>query len=91
MGRRCETHFESAERAGHWRLFEARVVRESPVPLVEAAATFGFASAALAAAAVQTVKRRLDAILREVVAETARDEGEAGLEFEQVVSMLSPA
>lgn len=87
--RRCEAHFESAGRAGHWRLFEARVVRESPVPLVEAASSFGFESAALAAAAVQTVKRRLDAILREVVAETASDEGQASSEFEQVVAMLS--
>lgn len=87
--RRCETHFENAGRAQHWRLFEARVVRESPVPLSEAASTFGFESAALAAAAVQTVKRRLDAILRDVVAETARDQREATSEFEQVVSMLS--
>ncbi|MCC6229773.1 MAG: sigma-70 family RNA polymerase sigma factor [Phycisphaerales bacterium] len=88
--RRCEAHFQNTGRGQHWRLFETRVVRESLVPLSEAAATHGFESAALAAAAVQTVKRRLDAILREVVAETAGDQREATSEFEQVVSMLSP-
>jgi len=87
--RRCETHFEHAGRARHWRLFEARVVRESPVPLSEAATAHGFDSAPLAAAAVQTVKRRLDAILREVVAETARDQREATSEFEQVLALLA--
>lgn len=87
--RRCAAHFESAGRGGHWELFEARVVRDPAMPLVEAAARFGFDTPALAAAAVQTVKRRLDAVLREVVAETARDEAQAAAEFDEVVGLLS--
>ena len=75
--RRCEAHFRESGRPNHWLIFDERVLRpavsrnDSP-PLAVSASAFGFDSPAMAAAAVQTVKRRLDALLREVVAETVR-------------------
>ena len=91
--RRCEEHFERAGKAGHWAVFHARVVgtavRATNAPALEGrAAGHGFASAADAAAAVQTVKKRFEAILRGVVAETVRDEGEAASEFDDVLRVL---
>lgn len=76
--RRCGRHFEGNGRAGHWRLFESRVMgpalgRCELRPLAEESEAMGFGSAAEAAAAVQTVKRRFDAIFREVVGETLSD------------------
>ena len=78
--RRCEAHFRDTGRAGHWELFETRVLRPAITqnearPLAELAEPLGFKSPALAAAAVQVVKRRATALLREVVAETV-DDGE---------------
>ncbi len=73
--RRCETHFSEHGRNAHWRIFEARVLvpaaRACEAPALDALlAGTEFKSAAAAAAAVQTVKKRLLAILRDVVAET---------------------
>jgi RNA polymerase sigma factor (sigma-70 family) len=72
--RRCEQHFVAAGRVGHWRLFEARVLRPAlgpvePVGLDRLAAELGFASPAAAAAAVQVVKQRLAALLGDVAKE----------------------
>lgn len=72
---RCLAHFVSSGRGEHWRLFEARILRPiagptDPPPLAVVANEFGFRSAADAAAAVQVVKKRLEAIMREVAAET---------------------
>ena len=55
-----------------------------PPPLHEVAAAHGFASPQLAAAAVQVVKRRVDALLREVVAETVTDEGDVDDELAEL-------
>ncbi len=93
--RRCEAHFTTGPRAkaGHWRLFEARVLRPAMHggmvrPLAEDAACSGFASGAEAAAAVQTVKRRFDAIFREVVAETMGDPSELDDEYRVIRSLI---
>lgn len=91
--RRCENHFMSAGRAGHWRVFEARVMAPAvratnPPPLDALANQHGFATSANAAAAVQTVKKRFEAILREVVAETVHGEDDAVSEFDDVMKAL---
>ena len=90
--RRCEAHF-AAGKPGHWALFEARVVRPAvggcPAgDLCEEARALGFSSAPAAAAAVQTVKRRLEAVLREVVAETLTNGADAEEEYRLVRALL---
>lgn len=72
---RCEHHFRSAGRARHWRAFEARLLSPAisatpPPPLAELASALGFRTPADAAAAVQTVSKRLRALLRELAIET---------------------
>lgn len=93
--RRCEAHFVAGARAkpGHWRLFEARVLRPAlhggvMRPLAEDAAPHGFASTAEAAAAVQTVKRRFDAIFREVIGETVASEADLADEYRLIRSLI---
>jgi RNA polymerase sigma-70 factor (ECF subfamily) len=72
---RCEAHFVRAGRGGHWALFEARVLAPvrgvaSPIPYADLHDSLGFRTAQDAAAAVDVVKKRLRALLHEVVAET---------------------
>lgn len=92
--RRCENHFRESGRAAHWDLFEARVLRPAisgndPGPLSEMSQAMGFASAALAAAAVQVVKRRAMALLREVVAETVDNPADVDTELAEVRRYLT--
>lgn len=94
--RRCEAHFTGGgnPRLGHWRLFEARVVRPAVQgceirPLGEDAAACGFGSAGEAAAAVQTVKRRFGAIFREVVGETVGDLSDLDEEYWLIRSLIA--
>lgn len=73
--RRCRAHFEGSGKARHWKLFELRVVQpvaapSEPPSLAGLSSELGFRSSADAAAAMQVVKKRFDAILREVTAET---------------------
>lgn len=91
--RRCERHFAGSGKSGHWSVFEARVIRPASTgcqapALHEIAAGAGFRSAADAAAAVQVVKKRLDALLREVVGETAVDEAGAKSEYDDLMGLL---
>lgn len=90
--RRAEQHFVQSGRRGHWTAFEARIVRPAacamdPPPLADVAAEHGFADAANAAAAVQVVRRRVVALLREVIAETTADPREQDEEFALVMSL----
>jgi len=91
--RRCELHFSKGGKPGHWAAFAERVVRpclghfEAP-PLSKVAIDHGFASPADAAAAIQTVKKRLLAILGEVAAETAGDEAASREELESLTRVL---
>ena len=90
--RRCRDHFTSSGRARHWELFERRIVDPSvrfttPLSLAELAPDLGFSSAADAAAAVQVVKKRFDALLRDVVAETVGDDAET--EYRHVIASLA--
>ena len=73
--RRCEQHYAAGEKRGHWDLFEARVLRPAvhgcgAPGLSDAAERLGFRTSADAAAAVQTVKRRVNTLMLEVVSET---------------------
>ncbi len=88
---RCETHFRHAGKARNWDAFSLRIIRPAmgncpPVPLARVAEELGFATPADAAAAVQTVKKRVLAVLRDVVAETADDSADA--EYQRVVELL---
>lgn len=92
--RRCEDHFRDNGRATHWDLFEARILRPAisgnePGPLAEMPEARGFASPALAAAAVQVVKRRAMALLREVVAETVDNPADIEAELAEVRRYLA--
>ncbi len=77
---RCRRHFCANGRSGHWRLFEQRVLNPAtsgnqPPPVSQLYQAAGIASPALAVAAVQVVKKRLAALLEEVVRETVDDDG----------------
>ncbi|MCB9845352.1 MAG: hypothetical protein H6811_05140 [Phycisphaeraceae bacterium] len=70
--RRCREHFEGKGMADHWRLFELRVLSPAlgatqPPPLAEAAVQTGCRDAADGAQRIQTVKRRLEAFLGELL------------------------
>lgn len=86
--RRVESHFECNGRSAHWKLFERRVLRPTSQPLGDLALELGFGSAADGAAAVQSVKRRVQAVLREVVAEQTNDGESASGDYEEVVRLL---
>lgn len=91
--RRCERHFTSNGKPGHWRLFEARVLHPAVHgggvgALAADATTHGFTSPTEAAAAVQTVKRRFDAVFREVVAETLSDAGSLEQEYALIRALI---
>lgn len=95
--RRVEQHFHERGREGHWLAFERRVLGPAiravePPPLPRIYVECGFASPALAAAAVQTVKRRFEAVLREIVAETIAEDSAGDVEDEvrHLRTVLSP-
>jgi hypothetical protein len=83
---RTERHFRQTGRERHWLIFEARVVipalRSCDPPLLgQIAPELGFRGVPEAAAAVQVVRKRAMALLREVVAETVEGDQEAELEY----------
>lgn len=93
MGRSRE-HFHAAGKARHWSAFEARVLVPSisgvaPPPLAELCGPLGFRTPADAAAAVQVVKKRAAALLREVAGESACRPEDQDEEHRLVVAMLS--
>ncbi len=91
--RRTEAHFREIGKLSHWRVFEARVVRpatrpaDSP-PLAQLAAQYDYPSAADVSAALQVVKKRLAAILQQVVAETTSPDGAATSEYQHILTLL---
>lgn len=92
--RRCEQHFRSGGKRAHWTAFEARVLQPSltqmqPRPLRVLAHELGFESAPDVAAAVQVVRKRLLAILSEVVSETVVGAVDADEELRHVRALLS--
>ena len=94
--RRCEDHFRSSGRDGHWeafanRIYHPTIFNTTPTPLKELAPALGFATAADAASAVQLVKKRVLSFLREVVAESTDRPDLADLEFGEIMGMLQAA
>lgn len=90
--RRARAHFMESGRNGHWGAFEVRVLRPAAAavaapPVATVALEHGFASAADASAAVQVVRRRVVALIREVIAETTADPAEQEEEFSLVLSL----
>ncbi len=91
--RRCEEHFCASGKERHWRLFHLRVLGPTiigtvPPPLQDLSAECGFATPADAAAAVQSVKRRLGAIIELVIAEEC-EESQVGEELAHLGRVLS--
>lgn len=91
---RCESHFREGGRSRHWELFAARILVPSvtgnaPEPLAQMAASAGFDSPQLAAAAVQTVKRRLEGFMRQVVAETLDNFADVDAELAEIRRCLT--
>jgi len=69
--RRCREYWTSRGKAGHWEMYEERVIRPlcglvGAATLAECAARYGFGGPADAAAAVQAVKKRMQAIVDEI-------------------------
>lgn len=94
--RRCEANFRGKGKAGHWNVFQARLINPAVAqmiapPMADIALEYGFASDAAAAAAVQTVRRRFQSLLREVVAETAESPEAADEEYNYLMAILSGA
>jgi DNA-directed RNA polymerase specialized sigma24 family protein len=90
---RCEEHYVQSGKADHWRLFRTRVV--TPIlsgtrapRLAEVADQHGFASAPAAAAAIQVVRKRLLALLRESVVETLASDEDADEELALMMACL---
>jgi len=73
--RRCEHHYQSRGKPCHWSLYHECIIAprtrltQRP-PMAEAAVRHQFESAAAASAALQTVGRLFQSVLREVIAET---------------------
>jgi DNA-directed RNA polymerase specialized sigma24 family protein len=91
--RRCETHFRRTGRDSHWELFEQRILTpavtgNAPAAYTAASCAAAFNTTALAAAAVQVVKRRFISLLREVVAETVENPADVEQEFLNVRNLL---
>ena len=90
---RCREHFESTGKPGHWELFDRRTLRPSintvePEPLAALAEELRFESTANASAAIQVVKRRMQAIIQEVVAETAHSPEEQEDEYRRFLEVF---
>ncbi len=89
----CESHFCGRGMENHWKLFECRIIfpasRGVRAPSVrDLAARFDFESVPQASAAIQTVKRRLDVLLRQVVCETVSDPVHASDEHAYILRVL---
>ncbi|MBL1218359.1 MAG: sigma-70 family RNA polymerase sigma factor [Planctomycetes bacterium] len=91
---RCKQHYQKGDRSNHWNLFEARILQPAisdnpPRPLSDLIGEYEFRSEAAAAAAVQTVKRRMITLLHEVVAETVADDTLIDPEVGEVIRLLA--
>lgn len=92
--RRCEAHYTANGKAKNWSAYFAHVLAPyrggtTPVPLTAIAAEHGFRSPADAGAAIQTVRKRLDALLREVAAELTDDAATAEEEYQHLRCLIS--
>jgi GGDEF domain-containing protein len=91
--RRVREHFQSSGRSAHWQLFELRVVQPAlhatSAPLLgEAIQGTPFESPAAGAAAIQVVKRRLQAVIQDLIAETVHDASDIASEWQHLRAAL---
>lgn len=91
--RRCEQHYAGTEAERSWKAFELFVLRPAvtgnpPPPQNTLAEMLGFPDRASVAAAIQTVRVRCRALLRQVVAETGEGRGIVAEELERMGAAL---
>tara|TARA_R100000657_G_C4671020_1_gene115504 strand:- start:263 stop:982 length:720 start_codon:yes stop_codon:yes gene_type:complete len=91
--RRCEQYFRRSGRDGHWdafcdRIYHPTINNTTPTAYAELAPRLGFRNAADTAAAVQLVKRRVMAFLREVVLDTTQESQDSQDEFDRMMRRL---
>ena len=91
---RCESQFRSNGKQEYWKAFDARDVRPSvsmsPPPSYEQIAKdLAFTSADQAIHAVRMVRKRMMALMRQIVAETAEGSDDQQSEYDHVVGLLS--
>jgi DNA-directed RNA polymerase specialized sigma24 family protein len=90
----CEQHYRRTGKDRNWEVFEARIVRPmrgqcGPAPLAELAKEHAFRDPADVSQAVQTVKDRVKAVLKDVVARTTcGGEQEAEAENREILRLL---
>lgn len=79
----------------HWSIFEERVLKpifqhEQASSMKEICHTYGIASESIASNMLVTVKRRFRAVLRRVLRDTVRSEGEVDGELREMLSLFQP-
>ncbi|MEM7230161.1 MAG: hypothetical protein AAF432_15245 [Planctomycetota bacterium] len=90
---RCEAHYRTSGKSGHWDAYVGQVLHPSlhnteAKPLEEVAAALGFSNANAVASALHVVKKRLMALLREVISESMTNDDEIDAEFDYLCSLL---
>lgn len=90
---RAEAHCRASGKAAHWEAFDRHILAPACTPngsevYATLAPALGFRTPADAAAAVQVVKRRVLAAMREVVAETTATEAQAEDELRLIRTLL---
>ena len=91
--RRCEAHFSSTGKKLHWDAFELRIVKPA-LAMTDApshddiAKRLRLAHADDSIAAVRVVRKRLIAILQQIIAELCEDVEEQEAEYREVMDLL---
>lgn len=91
---RARVHYTGLGKCAHWEAFEQRVLAPArsgvSSPSNESLARdLGFATPADVSAAIQVVKKRVIALLREVIAESLSEEEELDREFNAAIGLFA--
>ena len=91
--RRCENHYRASGKESHWLAFESRVIRPSlsmqPAPSHESIATaLKLESPAASIMAIRVVRKRLLALIRQVIAESTSDVSEQEAEYRDMLAFV---
>jgi len=91
---RCRDSFIGRGRAAHWHAFDRCTLQPAATgnvcpPLRDVAEELGFGSAAQVAATNQSVRRRLQVLLREVVSETVMHDDEGEQEYRELLAIFA--
>jgi DNA-directed RNA polymerase specialized sigma24 family protein len=92
--RRCEEHYRASGKESHWLAFESRVIKPSlmmqPAPSHETvAATLKLESAASSVMAVRVVRKRMLALIRQVIAESTSNVSEQEAEYRDILAFVN--